>query len=103
MFYPTSEARRFYTVQCINYLGSRIQLVYKSVSINQGNSLDAVSTHTIDLTTTNATDAEVNNLFTNPGQTIPVRAITLENLNAFKQQIENEINNEIGNVLVEGF
>ena len=27
----------------------------------------------------------------------------LENLNAFKQQIENEINNEIGNVLVEGF
>ena len=103
MFYPTSEARRFYTVQCINYLGSRIQLVYKSVSINQGNSLDAVSTHTIDLTTTNATDAEVNALFTNPGQTIPERAITLENLNAFKQQIENEINNEIGNVLVEGF
>lgn len=103
MFYPTSEARRFYTTQCINYFGSRIQLVYKSVSINQGNSLDAISTHTIDLTTTNATDEEVNALFTTPGQSIPERAITLANLNAFKQQIENEINNEIGNVLQEGF
>lgn len=51
----------------------------------------------------NATDNEVNNLFTNPGQPIPKKSITLENLNAFKQQIENEINNEIGNVLVEGF
>lgn len=103
MFFPTSEAKRFYTTQCINYFGNRIQLVYKSVSINQGNSLDAVSTHTIDLTTTNATDEEVNNLFTNPGQPIPERAITLANLNAFKQQIENEINNQIGNVLQEGF
>ena len=103
MFFPTSEARRFYTTQCINYFGNRIQLVYKSVSINQGNSLDAVSTHTIDLTTTNATNEEVNALFTTPGQQIPERAITLENLNAFKQQVENEINNEIGNVLVEGF
>lgn len=103
MFFPTSEAKRFYTTQCINYFGNRIQLVYKSVSINQGNSLDAVSTHTIDLTTTNATDEEVNALFTNPGQSIPERAITLANLNAFKQQIENEINNQIGNVLQEGF
>lgn len=103
MFFPTSEARRFYTTQCINYFGNRIQLVYKSVSINQGNSLDAVSTHTIDLTTTNATDEEVNALFTSPGQSIPERAITLANLNAFKQQIENEINNQIGNVLQEGF
>ena len=103
MFFPTSEAKRFYTTQCINYFETHIQLVYKSVSINQGNSLDAVSTHTIDLTTTNATDEEVNALFTNTGQPIPKRAITLENLNAFKQQIENEINNEIGNVLVEGF
>ena len=103
MFYPTSEARRFYTVQCINYFGSRIQLVYKSVTINQGNSLDSISTQSIDLTTTNATDDEVNALFTNPGQPIPERAITLENLNAFKQQIDNEINNEIGQVLEEGF
>lgn len=52
---------------------------------------------------TNATDNEVNNLFTNPGQPIPKKSITLENLNAFKQQIENEINNEIGQVLEEGF
>lgn len=52
---------------------------------------------------TNATDNEVNNLFTNPEQPIPKRTISLENLNAFKQQIENEINNEIGNVLVEEF
>lgn len=52
---------------------------------------------------TNATDNEVNSLFTNPGQPIPKKSITLENLNAFKQQIENEINNEIGNVLVEEF
>ena len=52
---------------------------------------------------TNATDNEVNNLFTNPGQAIPDKTISLENLNAFKQQIENEINNEIGQVLEEGF
>ena len=52
---------------------------------------------------TYATDNEVNNLFTNPGQPIPERTISLENLNAFKQQIDNEINNEIGQVLVEGF
>lgn len=52
---------------------------------------------------TNATDNEVNNLFTNPGQPIPNKTISLENLNAFKQQIDNEINNEIGQVLEEGF
>ena len=46
-----------------------------------------------------ATDDEVNNLFTNPGQPIPERTISLENLNAFKQQIDNEI----GKVLEEGF
>ena len=103
MFYPTSEVKIFYTVPYINYFGNSIQLGYKDVYINPDNSLGSISTHTIDLTTTNATDAEVNALFTNPGQTIPERAITLENLNAFKQQIENEINNEIGNVLVEGF
>ena len=52
---------------------------------------------------TYATDNEVNNLFTNPGQAIPEKTISLENLNAFKQQIDNEINNEIGQVLEEGF
>ena len=46
-----------------------------------------------------ATDNEVNNLFTSSGQPIPERTISLENLNAFKQQIENEI----GKVLEEGF
>lgn len=54
-------------------------------------------------TITYATDNEVNNLFTNPGQAIPEKTISLENLNAFKQQVENEINNEIGQVLEEGF
>lgn len=103
MFFPTSEAKRFYTTQCINYFGSRIQLVYKDVYINPDNSLSSISTQTIDLTTKNATNEEVNALFTNTGQSIPERAITLANLNAFKQQIENEINNEIGNVLVEEF
>ena len=103
MFFPTSGAKYFYTVPFINYFGTHIQLGYKDVYINPGNSLSAISTHTIDLTTKNATDNEVNNLFTNPGQSIPERAITLANLNAFKQQIENEINNEIGNVLQEGF
>lgn len=48
---------------------------------------------------TYATDEEVNALFTNPGQPIPERTISLENLNAFKQQIDNEI----GKVLEEGF
>ena len=52
---------------------------------------------------TYATDNEVNNLFINPGQAIPEKTISLENLNAFKQQIDNEINNEIGQVLEEGF
>lgn len=52
---------------------------------------------------TYATDDEVDALFTSPGQPIPERTISLENLNAFKQQIDNEINNEIGNVLEEGF
>lgn len=103
MFFPTSEAKRFYTVQYINYFGNTIQLGYKEVYINPDNSLSSISTKLIDLTPTYATDEEVNNLFTNPGQPIPERAITLANLNAFKQQIENEINNEIGNVLVEGF
>lgn len=103
MFFPTSETKRFYTVPFINYLGPHIQLGYKDVYINPDNSLSSISTELIDLTTTNATDEEVNNLFTNPGQPIPERAITLANLNAFKTQIENEINNEIGNVLQEGF
>lgn len=103
MFFPTSETKRFYTVPFINYLGTHIQLGYKNVYINQDNSLSSVDTDLIDFTTKNATDNEVNNLFTNPGQPIPERAITLANLNAFKQQIENEINNEIGNVLQEGF
>ncbi len=103
MFFPTSQDKIFSSVPFIKYLQSSIQLVYKLVTINQGNSLNPVSTFTIDLTTKNATDNEVNNLFTNPGQPIPERAITLANLNAFKQQIENEINNEIGNVLQEGF
>lgn len=103
MFYPTSEAKIFYTVPYINYFGTHIQLVYKDVYINQDNSLGSIFTQRIDFTTKNATDNEVNNLFTNPGQPIPERVITLANLNAFKQQIENEINNEIGNVLQEGF
>lgn len=103
MFFPTSEAKRFYTVPYINYLGNSIQLGYKDVYINPDNSLSSISTKLIDLTPTYATDEEVNALFTNPGQAIPERAITLANLNAFKQQIENEINNQIGNVLVEGF
>ncbi len=103
MFFPTSEVKNFYTVPYINYFGTHIQLRYKNVYISPDNSLSAISAKFIDLTTTNATDDEVNNLFTNPGQPIPERAITLENLNAFKQQIENEINNEIGNVLQEGF
>lgn len=103
MFFPTSQDKIFSSVPFIKYLQSSIQLVYKLVTINQGNSLNPVSTFTIDLTTKNATDDEVNNLFTNPGQPIPERAITLANLNAFKQQIENEINNQIGNVLQEGF
>ena len=103
MFFPTSQDKIFSSVPFIKYFESSIQLVYKLVTINQGNSLNPVSTFTINLTTKNATDNEVNNLFTNPGQSIPERAITLANLNAFKQQIENEINNEIGNVLQEGF
>lgn len=48
---------------------------------------------------TYATENEVNALFSNPGQVIPERTISLENLNAFKQQIDNEI----GQVLEEGF
>ena len=48
---------------------------------------------------TYATDNEVNALFTSPGQAIPNKTISLENLNAFKQQIDNEI----GKVLEEGF
>lgn len=42
-------------------------------------------------------------VFTTNTPIIPNKTISLENLNAFKQQIENEINNEIGNVLVEEF
>lgn len=103
MFFPTSQDKIFSSVPFIKYFESSIQLVYKLVTINQGNYLNPVSTFTINLTTKNATDEEVNNLFTTPGQSIPERAITLANLNAFKQQIENEINNEIGNVLQEGF
>lgn len=103
MFFPTSEAKRFYTVQYINHFGNTIQLGYKEVYINPDNSLSSISTQLIDLTPTYATDEEVNALFTNPGQPIPERAITLANLNAFKTQIENEINNQIGNVLQEGF
>lgn len=48
---------------------------------------------------TYATDNEVNALFTSSGQPIPDKTISLENLNAFKQQIDNEI----GKVLEEGF
>ena len=76
------------------YLDYDVCIDYKYI-LNINNSATSIVSY--------ATDNEVNNLFTNPGQPVPVKTISLENLNAFKQQIENEINNEIGNVLVEEF
>lgn len=49
MFFPTSEAKRFYTVPHINYLGTYIQLGYKDVYINQDNSLSSISTNLINI------------------------------------------------------
>lgn len=49
MFYPTGEPKRFYTVPYVNYLGTSIQLGYKSVTINQANYLEDISTQLIDL------------------------------------------------------
>ena len=49
--------------------------------------------------TINKASGETLIVFTTNKPTIPERVITLENLNAFKQQIDNEI----GNVLEEGF
>lgn len=79
-----------------------IQIPYKFKTIN-GQTILGSGDLPITADITYATDNEVNNLFTNPGQPIPERTISLGNLNAFKQQIDNEINNEIGQVLEEGF